>query len=261
MRGDGRGEAIGAGERAALPSDPSLLPPTERETLAALEPLLVAAGLPTLEAFESAVIAAHLRLLDAWNPAINLTRIVEPNERAVRHLLDALVAVPLVEQLLDTSGEAPQRIADLGSGGGFPGVTLAARLLPRRPELRIDLIDATAKKARFLETVVAASGLAPRLAVICARAEELARNPRSQRYDVIVARAVAPLAELARIATPLLRPGGSIVAWKRDGEGWSEELATATSLVGADALRVEPVATPSLNGALLVIVTPRRRNR
>jgi 16S rRNA G527 N7-methylase RsmG len=95
--------------------------------------------------------------------------------------------------------------------------------------------------------------------VICARAEELARDPRARRYDVIVARAVAPLAELARLALPLLQPGGSLVAWKREGEGWSEELATAASLVGADSLRVEPVSAPALIGALLVVVTPRHR--
>lgn len=255
------GEVSGsARERAVLPSDPALLPPSEVETLAALERLLVAAELPPLDVAESGVIAAHLRLLDAWNPAINLTRIVEPSERALRHLLDALVAVPLIERILGADVAANQRIADLGSGGGFPGIPLAARLLPRRAGLRIDLVDATAKKARFLETVVAASGLAPRLAVVCARAEERARDPRAPRYDVIVARAVAPLVELLRIAAPLLKPNGSIVAWKRSGEGWPAELAAATSLVGADALTIEPVAAPALAGALLVVMTPRRRS-
>ena len=179
--------------------------------------------------------------------------------RAERHLLDALVAAPLIEGLLGVDAHGDARIADLGSGGGFPGIPLAARLLAARADVRFDLIDATAKKARFLDAVAAATGFAPRLAVVCARAEALARDARGPRYDVIVARAVAPLAELARLATPLLRPGGSLVAWKRDGIGWAAELAAAESLVGGSAIRVERVAAPQLAGALLVVVAPSRR--
>jgi 16S rRNA G527 N7-methylase RsmG len=72
---------------------------------------------------------------------------------------------------------------------------------------------------------------------------------------VITARAVAPLAELTRIALPLLKTGGHLMAWKRDGEGWAEELATATSLVGADAVRVHRVTQAGLDRALLVLVS------
>jgi 16S rRNA G527 N7-methylase RsmG len=72
---------------------------------------------------------------------------------------------------------------------------------------------------------------------------------------VIVARAVAPLAELTRIALPLLATGGYLIAWKRDGDEWAEELATATSLVGPDAIRVHRVSQHGLNRALLVLVS------
>jgi 16S rRNA (guanine527-N7)-methyltransferase len=74
--------------------------------------------------------------LDAWNPFINLTRIESASERASRHLLDALVAVPLIDQLAPGDGA----FADLGSGGGFPGIPLAARLLDARPRATFDLI-------------------------------------------------------------------------------------------------------------------------
>ena len=100
----------GVPARAQLPTDPTLLPPTERETLDALTPLLATAGLPALDAVATRAITAHLRLLDAWNPAINLTRIVAPTERAERHLLDALVAAPLIEGLLG----ADARGAEIG---------------------------------------------------------------------------------------------------------------------------------------------------
>ena len=237
-------------ERQPLPTDPAALPATERETLAELDQLLATASLPPLTPNERAVHTAHLRLLDAWNPAINLTRISDARERAVRHYLDALAALPLINQLIADGGS----FADLGSGGGFPGIPLAAHLLEKRPQATFDLIEATGKKARFLETVVAASGLAPRLGVLNARAEDLAAT-QPTRYDLVVARAVAPLAELTRIATPLLAAGGHLMAWKREGEGWAAELATAVSLVGGDAIRVERVTPPGLEGALLVLVS------
>jgi len=244
--------------RAPLPTDPQALPPTEVGTLAALIPMLVAAGLPQLSSEEIAVIGVHLRLLDAWNPSINLTRITGEKERAAHHLLDALVAVPLLTRLAARANGNGVRIADLGSGGGFPGVPAAARILASHPMATMDLIEATLKKARFLEVVVAATELAPQLSVRAERAELLAR-PGGPRYDLILSRAVAPLAELTRLATPLLAPGGMLIAWKRDGASWPAELATATSLIGAAAIRVERVSAPALAGSLLVVVDPAAR--
>jgi 16S rRNA (guanine527-N7)-methyltransferase len=126
--------------------------------------------------------------------------------------------------------------------------------LPAHPNTTFDLIEATGKKARFLECVVAASGLSSQLRVLNARAEELAsRNPT--RYDILLARAVAPLAELIRLARPLLADSGHLLAWKRESESWESELSTAISLVGASAIRVERVERPGLDRALLVLVS------
>ena len=200
------------------------------------------------------MIAAHLRLLDAWNPAINLTRVIDPRERATRHLLDSLVAVPHLDGLLPSQGG---RVADLGSGGGFPGVPLAARLLARDETRTLTLIESIGKKARFLDAVAAASGLAPRLRVAHSRAEELATRDGAT-FDLVTARAVAPLSELIRLAAPLLLPSGSLVAWKRAGEGWDAELRTAESLIGPRAIEVIRVEVPGLDGALLVRVAPHR---
>ena len=240
-----------------LPTDPSALPPTERETLDELARQLTAAPLPGLSTVETAIITAHLRLLDAWNPAINLTRVSDPRERATRHLLDSLVAAPHIERLIP-SGRG--KIADLGSGGGFPGVPLAARLLSRHDGLSMTLIESIGKKARFLEAVTAASGLAPRLRVAHARAEDLAQGG-GVRFDLITARAIAPLGELIRLAAPILTPTGSLLAWKRAGEGWDAELSTASSLIGTSAIEVISVNVASLEGALLVCVTPHESER
>lgn len=234
-----------------------MLPPSERETLEELARQLNAASLPELSSAETAIITAHLRLLDAWNSAINLTRVSDPLDRATRHLLDSLVAAPHIERLIP-SGRG--KIADLGSGGGFPGVPLAARLLSRHDDLSMTLIESIGKKARFLETVTAASGLAPRLRVAHARAENLAQSA-GVRFDVITVRAVAPLGELIRLAAPLLTPTGSLLAWKRASDEWSAELGAASSFIGASAIEVIPVNAASLAGALLVRVTPHESVR
>ena len=197
-----------------------------------------------------------MRLLDAWNPAINLTRVSDPRERATRHLLDSLVAVPHIERLLPNGG----KIADLGSGGGFPGVPLAARLLSHHSNLSMTLIESIGKKARFLDVVTAASGLAPRLRVAHARAEELAQGG-GVRFDVVTARAVAPLGELIRLAVPLLTPTGSLLAWKRASDEWSAELSAAASFIGQSAIEVVPMNVNPLEGALLVRVTPHESER
>ena len=202
------------------------------------------------------MVTAHLRLLDAWNPAINLTRVSDPRERATRHLLDSLVAAPHIERLLPNGG----KIADLGSGGGFPGVPLAARLLSRHDGLSMTLIESIGKKARFLEAVTAASGLAPRLRVAHARAEELVQGG-GVRFDVVTARAVAPLGELIRLAVPLLTPTGSLLAWKRASDEWSAELSAAASFIGQSAIEVVAMNVAALDGALLVRVTPHESER
>jgi len=233
-----------------------VLPPTERETLDELAHQLDAASLPTLTKEETAVVTAHLRLLDAWNPAINLTRVSDPRERATRHLLDSLVAAPHVERLLPRGG----KIADLGSGGGFPGVPLAARLLTHDESLSLTLIESIGKKARFLEVVTAASGLAPQLRVAHARAEELAQSS-GVRFDVITARAVAPLGELIRLATPLLKPTGSLLAWKRASDAWDAELSAAASFIGQSAIEVVQIDVNPLESAILVRVTPHESGR
>lgn len=177
--------------------------------------------------------------------------------RATRHLLDSLVAAPYIERLLpDSRG----KIADLGSGGGFPGLPLAARLLTHHDGLSMTLIESIGKKARFLEAVAAASGFGPQLRVAHARAEDLAQGG-GVRFDVVTARAIAPLSELIRLAAPILTKTGSVLAWKRSGEGWGAELNAAASFIGASAIEVIPVNVNALEGALLVRVTPHESER
>ena len=118
------------------------------------------------------------------------------------------------------------RLLDLGSGGGFPGLPLAAAL----PGLETVLLEPIAKKTRFLRTVAEATELDARVSAITARAEQLGRDDGHRgRWPVVTARAVASTADLVELAFPLLAPGGSLIAWKR-GELEAELVAARTAM-------------------------------
>ncbi|HET9520160.1 MAG TPA: 16S rRNA (guanine(527)-N(7))-methyltransferase RsmG [Candidatus Limnocylindrales bacterium] len=194
-----------------------------------------------------AAIDGHVRLLVAWNVAINLTAIRDPAGIALRHVVDSLTAVPLVvERGIDG-------LLDLGSGGGFPGVPLAAAL----PLRRVALVESIRKKAGFLQTATVATGLAPRTSVLASRAEQLAED-RGHRgaWPAVTARAVGTLADLCELAVPLLRVGGCLVAWKR-GPIDAELVAARRAVValGGGEIEVRDVTVPGLEGHHLVTVT------
>lgn len=188
----------------------------------------------------------HVRLLLAWTEAINLTAIREPQAVARLHVLDSLAALPLL------AARGIARILDLGSGGGFPGIPLAAALGSDRALL----VDSVGKKAHFLRTVVTATGLGRRIAVEPQRAELVARDPRDREaWPAVTARAVTSLAELVEIGLPLATPDGVLLAWKRGPV--EDELSAARGAL--DALRAGPVelldaGVPGLDGHRLVVI-------
>jgi 16S rRNA (guanine527-N7)-methyltransferase len=167
-------------------------------------------------------------------------------------VVDSLSAVPWIR-----SEGAGQRILDLGSGGGFPGLPVAAAL----PDSAVTLLEPIRKKAAFLRTAVDATGLTDRVAVVAGRAEELAAEPIGRgTWSVVTARAVASAADLVELAFPLLEPGGVLVAWKRGD--LDAELAAAhqaIDVLGGGELGVHDVAVDGLDGHRLVIV--RRTGR
>lgn len=141
-----------------------------------------------------------------------------------RHLLNCAVAA-------DVAPEG-SRVADVGSGAGLPGVVWAIR----RPDLTVTLIEPMLRRVRFLEEAVEALGLR-NVSVLRARAEELHGR---HRFDVVTARALAPLERLARWCAPLVRPGGLLAAVKGESaQGELEEASSTLQAVGATAARVE----------------------
>jgi 16S rRNA (guanine527-N7)-methyltransferase len=202
------------------------------------------------------IIGDHVRLLLAWNAAINLTSVRDPASIAVRHVVDSLAAVPLLSTRL-VEGANVDAFLDLGSGGGFPGIPLAAAI----PVARAALVESVGKKAAFLATVVEATGMAPRVGVESRRAEDLAHDPRHrERWPVVTVRAVGSLDELVELAFPLLVPGGMLVAWK-GGDIVDETAAALRAVAAMGGGRVEalPIRVGGLEGHRLVVVTKRGR--
>lgn len=113
---------------------------------------------------------AHYELLVRWNQQLNLTRVIEPEAAVLRHYCESL----LVAKHLPTA----ERVADLGSGAGFPGVPLAVS----RPSIQVTLIESHQRKAAFLREVTRGLG---NVRVLASRAEEV-----TERFDCVVSRAV-----------------------------------------------------------------------
>ncbi len=163
-----------------------------------------------------------LRLLS--DPRAPISRSTVAQARDV-HIADSLSGLEL-EPI-----RRARRIADLGSGAGLPGLVLAAAL----PEARVDLIESLERKCAFLRDAIQRLGLA-NAAVVCERSEDWASAGGREAYDAVTARAVGSLATLAELASPLLREGGFLVAWK--GARSAEEESEAAS--AADPLAMEP---------------------
>ncbi len=145
------------------------------------------------------------------NRSFNLTAITGPEEMEEKNALDCLTVLPWLP--------GKGRVADLGTGAGFPGVVVKLC----RPDLEITLIEATAKKLRFTES--AAASLGEEVEAVHMRGEEAARGELRESFDAVTARAVAPLPVLLEYALPLVKPGGSLLAMK--GSGADEEIAAS----------------------------------
>ena len=173
----------------------------------------------------------------------------------------ALLEVTELTDAADPAGHAPW--ADLGSGGGLPGIPLALAL----PGLRLTLVEAVGKKCAFLRDVVAELGLVERVEVTCARSEELAAagRPGRESYGVVLAKAVGPLAVVVELAAPLLRVGGLLVVSKTSAAVEREAAAgeAAGAACGLARRRLVALTSSPLPGSVAVVfeklaVTPER---
>ncbi len=193
--------------------------------------------------------------LQAWNRRFNLTTVTGYEDVQVKHFLDSLtclLAFPgassdgpecLPDVVPLSHRDTPLLCVDVGTGAGFPGLPLKIM----RPALLMTLLESSQKKVSFLKHVVGRLGLQG-VEFLWARAEEVGQDPHHrERYDLVLARAVAGMAVLAEYCLPLCRKGGCFIAQK--GTGIEPELAgalPAIQLLGGQVREVKQVTLPGL---------------
>lgn len=158
-------------------------------------------------------------LIQEVNQVMNLTALASDGDIFAKHFYDSL----LIASLIKTGST----VADVGSGAGFPGLVLAIA----REDLEITCIEPTTKRTRFLERVVQECQL-DNVTIINQRAEDMQQH--RERFDVVTARAVAPLAILCELSIPLVTVGGRFIAMKGSkGNEEAQHAAKAIRTLGA----------------------------
>lgn len=191
----------------------------------ALEQGLADLGLDRPETVRAALLS-YIELLARWNRTYNLSAIRDPGEMLTRHVFDSLTVLPYVK------GE---RLADIGTGPGLPGVPIALV----QPSLQVALVESNGKKARFLREALRTLDLTGRCEVLQARAETLRPDTG---YDTVTSRAFASLADFVAASRGLLAPGGRWLAMK--GQRPDDEFPALPVDVRVEA--VVPLAVPGL---------------
>jgi len=150
---------------------------------------------------QEVLLAKYLDILFDYNNRFNLTSITSWDDAVVKHLVDSVASVAYIPQ--------GASLVDIGSGGGCPAIPLKIV----RPDITLTMTDSIGKKTNFLNIVVSELGLSDSCALNI-RAETLGRIDKRESFDVVTARAVAPLAILLELASPLIKLGGIFIAYK-----------------------------------------------
>jgi len=161
--------------------------------------------------------------LKGWNQKLNLTSLQDDRAIIIDHFIDSLSVVPH----LPPTGH----LLDIGSGAGFPGLPIKIA----RPELTVTLIEAKRKKINFLKQVILLLHLS-HIAIVHGRIETVVSENQCGGFDMVIARAFAKLETVLKLAHPLLRTGGQLIAMKgREGD---KELITARGLMRSLSMKV-----------------------
>lgn len=177
----------------------------------------------------------YYRELVDWNRRINLTAITEYEAVQVKHFLDSLTVVPIINQF---KKQGRFSLIDVGTGAGLPGIPLKIIL----PEIKLVLLEATAKKTSFLHYIKNKLGL-ENVEVVVGRAEAIAHETQyREKFDLVLSRAVASLPALVELALPFCAIGGKFVAQKKGNIDLEvRQSARAIKLLGGNLPKVEKV--------------------
>ncbi|MBO5304114.1 MAG: 16S rRNA (guanine(527)-N(7))-methyltransferase RsmG [Clostridia bacterium] len=186
----------------------------------------------TITEKQQAQLVAFRELLLEYNQKFNLTSITDEEEITIKHFVDSVMGYKHLPKI--------GKVIDVGSGAGFPAIPL---IITGDGTLEFTLLDSLNKRVNFLNEVISRLAL-PNATAIHSRIEDQAKNYR-ESYDCVIARAVAPLNVLCEYALPLLKVGGTLVAYKGDAE---EEIINAKKALSILGGKVKMVDEYILNG-------------
>ncbi len=197
---------------------------------------------------------AYIKEIVLFNSAYNLTNTSDHDELVTRHILDSLSAYKLIAQLAP-AGERPLVLADIGSGGGLPGIPLAAAFLDNPQigsQVRFELVERMEKRCAFLENCAAILGL-KNVTVVNSEAE---RVPE-EAYDLITFRAFRPLdKKMTKTLLRMVKKGGVLCAYKAKMESIKEEMEGIKALV--PEYKIEKLYVPGLEDSERNMVVIRK---
>ena len=182
------------------------------------------------------------------NAHTNLSAIREPEEILQKHFLDAVSCVPILKRF------APSSLIDVGTGGGMPGIPLKILF----PELKLCLADSVQRKTAFLSDVINKMGWDD-VEVLTERAELIGRmNEHRERYDVVIARALAAMPVLVEYLLPLVKIGGRMIAQKGTSAVAETEAAmNGIGLLGGRLDGIEEVQLPGIEESHYFVVVEK----
>lgn len=180
-------------------------------------------------------------LILAGNRQLNLTRITEPVEFWEKHLWDSLKGIA---PLLKNVGDKQEKVIDIGTGAGFPGIPVAIAL----SYWNVTLLDSTHKKIAFLNTLLTQMGI-QNAGTVTGRAEVIGKQPQHQQsYDIALIRAVGSALDCANYTLPLLKPNGLAVLYRGNwATAEAEALQNSLSKLGGVIEAIERFTTPLSN--------------
>lgn len=172
----------------------------------------------------------YMKGIIEWNEKVNLTSITNKDEFIIKHYIDSLMCVPCKEF------QNAEKIIDVGTGGGFPGIPLALAA----PDKEFVLMDSLNKRIKIINTLCSEIGI-DNVTAIHARAEELARNKaHREAYDLCVSRAVANLSTLSEYCLPFIKTGGYFLSYKGpDSKQEIKDAKNAINILGGKIEREE----------------------
>jgi 16S rRNA (guanine527-N7)-methyltransferase len=190
----------------------------------------------------------YLELLVQWNQKINLTSLKTPQEIIIKHFLDSISCIKVINKYIDTEGVS---VIDVGAGAGFPGIPIKIIC----PSARLSLLEARKKKTIFLEKVTEEINF-QRVKILNGRAETFGKcADHRERYDIAISRAVAHLNILSEYCLPLVRVGGLFVAQKgRSYKKETEKSFKTIKVLGGEMIGAEKVRIPFINQERYLLV-------